>query len=328
MRTRAFDPLRACARSALLLAAVGCGDAALAPPIVFAERLSAAGLYDDLATKRVVDDALEFAPIHKLWSDGAEKRRFVLLPPGGVIDATDMDHWQVPVGTRFFKEFSLGGRRLETRLILRVDDSGEAERDFRLGAYLWLEDESDAVFVPDGANDVWGTPHDVPSKDTCWRCHIGEPGHVLGFTAVQLDRALLDHLEARAALSRPVPSGIAVPGDARAQAALGWLHANCGHCHNENGNAWPQTPMVLRLAAGEASVETSRIYRTTVGASLNFYHAPGYALRIAPGDPTRSAIVHRDGARGTMDQMPPLATEIVDPDGLAAVSAWIESLPR
>ena len=48
--------------------------------------------------------------------------------------------------------------------------------------------------------------------------------------------------------------------------------------------------------------------------------------RVSPGDPTASAIVARMMTRGSEDAMPPIATEEVDPAGLAAVTAWITSL--
>ena len=54
------------------------------------------------------------APTEALWSDGAVKRRFIYLPPGTTIDTTNMDEWVFPVGTKFWKEFSVDGRKLRT----------------------------------------------------------------------------------------------------------------------------------------------------------------------------------------------------------------------
>jgi hypothetical protein len=54
------------------------------------------------------------------------------------------------------------------------------------------------------------------------------------------------------------------------------------------------------------------------------------AVRIKPQNPAQSAIHELMGLRGdanSMSQMPPLGTEITDPTGLAAVAAWINSLP-
>ena len=47
------------------------------------------------------------------------KRRWISLPPGSAIDASDPDAWAFPVGTRLWKEFSFGGQRVETRYMER-----------------------------------------------------------------------------------------------------------------------------------------------------------------------------------------------------------------
>src|SRR5262249_10101463 len=102
----------------LALALASCEDAARTLPLEFPDKLSQAGLYEDLLTRKLASNVIAFAPDHKLWSDGAEKARWILLPDGKQIDGSDPDHWVFPIGTRFFKEFSLEGRPLETRLIL------------------------------------------------------------------------------------------------------------------------------------------------------------------------------------------------------------------
>jgi len=92
------------------------GDPAAAPgappkPL----RLSETGLY---AADGSVDPANRpFAPQYSLWTDGASKARWVFLPEGAKIDVTDLDAWRFPAGTKLWKEFAWGGRRVETRLI-------------------------------------------------------------------------------------------------------------------------------------------------------------------------------------------------------------------
>jgi len=117
-----------------------------------------------------------------------------------------------------------------------------------------------------------------------------------------------------------------VPGDPTTAAALGYLHANCGHCHNPNGTSWPDTQMVLRLSTEDVDVATSAVYQSLANQPLQYWRGGAIKVRVAPGAPDASAIVARMSTRGTDDQMPPLATELVDADGLAAVRAWIASL--
>jgi cytochrome c553 len=275
--------------------------------------LSQTGLYTDIAAKTLDPSSRLFAPRHELWSDAAQKTRWIQLPDGGVIDSSDMDHWAFPVGTKLFKEFAKDGKRLETRLVWRVADTGDRERDTLFGAYLWNDSETEATFARDGGENLRGTQHDAPSADTCWKCHIGEPGRALGISAIQLGDTL--------PLSVP-PSGTpAAPND-----AMGYLHANCGHCHNPNGSAWSTSSMVLRLAVTDTDAASTQLYQTTVGVPLQQWLNHGYADRIVAGDADTSAIHYRMTQRTANMQMPPIATEVPDTEGTELVRLWIDSL--
>jgi hypothetical protein len=283
----------------------------------------------------VAADAVPFEPTYWLWSDGADKRRWLRLPPGTQIDATAMDHWVFPIGTKLWKEFSLDGVRLETRLIERY---GGGPEDYWMGAFVWNADQTEAVLAPDGQADINGTPHDAPAQKDCLACHRGDSGRVLGFSALQLSRAAdsarvgptLTDLAQRNLLSAPPVAASAppfsVPGDPATAAALGYLHANCGHCHNRTGTAWPDTQMVLRLTTQETDAPSSEVYRSLVGQPLQYWRGGAITQRVAPGNPDASAIVARMSARGDDNQMPPLATEAIDRVGSATVRAWIAAL--
>ncbi len=286
---------------------VGCGELRTDST---GDLLSNEGLYVDMTAKTIASDAIEIQPAFALWSDGAEKRRWMILPPGSVIDTSDMDHWQLPVGTKLFKEFTVDGKRVETRMIERT-----GVNDYRFAPYLWSADELDAVFTPEGAEDVLNTHHDVPSQETCRTCHDGEPGKALGVSAVQLS-AMLEQLPLSNAPHRTFP----VPNQ-----ALGVLHANCGHCHTENAIG---SMVQLRFSIADAGlpIEDTAPYRATVGIALTNWMTATMVDRIVPGDPAASAIYYRMSQRGTTVQMPPLATENTDDEGRRAVWTWIESL--
>ena len=325
--------------AALAASCSSSSDGALTPnappeaPSVERRLLSQAGLYAYILAKVLSSDIQEYAPAFPLWSDDAEKTRWIRLPAGARIDTRDMEHWQFPVGTAFFKEFSVLGKRVETRLILRVKSTGDSNVDYWQGAFVWNDDESDATLALDGARNVRGTPHDVPTQTQCGTCHSGEPGHILGFSALQLSHGgsglTLEKLIAGASLTAPPPpqTRYAPAGDARTRSALGYLHANCGHCHNPNGNAWADVDMVLRVPLETTPVEQTDIYKSTVGVPLFRYRQDGLTERVVPGYPDRSALFLRLDRRGTHAQMPPVATELVDQVGSDSVRAWISGLP-
>jgi hypothetical protein len=85
--------------------------------------------------------------------------------------------------------------------------------------------------------------------------------------------------------------------------------------------------MVLRLNVGERAAAGSQLYTSLVGQKLQYWRGGAITLRVAPGDPDISAVTARMHTRGSKDQMPPLATEIVDLDGFALVRDWIKQLP-
>lgn len=298
------------------------------------ELLSETGLYVDVATSELAAYVDPFEPAFALWSDAATKTRWVYLPECSQIDTSDMDDWSLPVGTRMWKEFRSGAVRVETRLIERT---GTGAHDFIFAAYVWNASETEAVRTPEGLVDALGTTHDVPDEDACGRCHGssdrggGRPSRALGLSAIQLshdgDGLTLAALIADDRLSESPTDPFVVPGDAMERAALGYLHANCGHCHNDTVDRIPQVDLAFWLKAADATVQTTSAYLTAVGQPTVIFNDQNVTARIEPGVPASSAVWFRMNERGNNAQMPPLASEVTDATGLAAVQAWIASLP-
>jgi hypothetical protein len=285
--------------------------------------LSETGLYRDGA---LAEEVLAFAPRYELWSDGAEKKRFVLLPPGQTLDVSDADDWRFPEGTKIWKEFSRHGVKLETRLIQKL---GPRDEDWTALSYAWREDGSDADAVVHGALDVLGTSHDVPAAGECWACHGPRRSFVLGLSYVQLAYDAqgtsldMERLVELRLLSKPLPVDLALPGDERVQSGLGYLHANCGHCHNRSrasdGSGQrcydPENDLDFWLRADRLKrVDETPTYRSAVGSA------------IAPGRPQQSRVLQVMKRRALFGQMPPLGTNQVDERGVADVRSFIEAL--
>jgi hypothetical protein len=291
--------------------------------------LSQAGLYEaDMVT--LAEGVQPFEPRFMLWSDEATKKRWIRLPEGAQIDTSDMNYWTFPTGTLVFKEFSRDGVRVETRR-MRKRDRGGWERM----AYQWRSDQLEADARIDGVENASGTTHDIPTQEDCGNCHFRTPDKVLGFSAIQLawqnpdpDAWTLDKLVAADKLTNPPPA-IQLPGDATAQAALGYMHANCGHCHNPQSNVTTRVTVSFWLTTQSlGSVETTSTYTQTVCQPIELAEgaAPGASLIIDPGSPSTSAAFLRVDSRGQQYSMPDIATELIDPTGRDAIRTWIESL--
>ena len=332
MRIRSSGPrlalrrVTACLLLSASVAALGCQDfrECRVPEGSTAQlpaRLSDTGLYDDIVTGTLASSVREFTPRFPLWSDGAEKQRFVALPEGTRIDSSDMDDWQFPEGTKLWKQFTRDGVRVETRLEQKI---GPEPADWALVGYVWDQDETDAVRTEGGEPDARGTSHDVPRAADCLGCHGGRKSRVLGFSAVQLSAAgQLARLIDEGVMSDPPDRELEIPGSAEQIAGLGYLHANCGHCHNqirpdvEGPRCYdPQRDFELVLRVSDLrSVKTSSAVRTGVGHVIDV------------GDVDDSKILKRMRARDPdLPSMPPLGTELVDEVGVAAVRAFVRSL--
>ncbi|MBT8492288.1 MAG: hypothetical protein KJO07_04445 [Deltaproteobacteria bacterium] len=286
--------------------------------------LSQTGLFADISTEEVDDGVESYRPQFQLWSDGADKRRWIRLPTGSQIDTSDMDAWQFPVGTRVWKEFSRDGVRVETRLIERTGAQLDA---WSASSYLWRDDQSDADLQPLGAIDARGTAHDVPAAGECVACHGGRSSYVLGFSAVQLayqsDEFLtLEDLVDRNLLSAPPAAVPQVPGNETERQALGYLHANCGHCHNRERPGGDASPCYdprnildfwLRVDALD-SPEVTPAYQTAIGS------------KVVPGEPDQSVLIDRVSRRTYIYKMPPLGSDDVDDDAVALLRRWVEGL--
>ena len=313
------------------------GDCAATPANTLHELLSCTGLYADIAGKVTADGVREFAPAVHLWSDGADKARWIYLPEGMQIDSSDPDDWRFPIGTKLFKEFSHEGHRVETRLFWKVADN----RWLRT-AYQWNEDETEAVRFAGGEVDVAGDAYHIPTAKECDQCHKGRADRVLGFEAGLLGMTGATGLT----LSELVDGGllsddpalteleIGDDGTTRAAAALGWLHVNCGvSCHNPYSAAEGFTSRLhLNLRAEDLDGRASSGFpalETGVGVTARTPRWMG-RIRIVPGSPEQSLLYElantRDPSR-PKDQMPPIASRVTDPDGLSALEDWIRSMP-
>lgn len=319
------------------------------------KHLECTGLYQDFAAKVIASDTKPYKPAVEFWSDGAEKQRYVYLPPGSKIDVSSFDEWTYPEGTKLWKEFKLDGKRIETRLFEKTATS------WRHTVYRWNDAETDAVrketgekLAPSGART---TTYEIPTTTQCNVCHDGRKEPVLGFDAISLGLAgaqgvTLATLAAEGRFSTPPPATqLVLPddvGDGKAPAAVGWLNANCGSCHNDNSGAaalFTKPKFLVRpsellgdadAGTGPATVQTLALYTTTVCVDSNRTDLDAGApyVLIRGGDPAASLVSILSGRRvaegedpSSVVQMPPLVTRKVDTAGHDKLDAWIAQLP-
>ncbi|MBX3734689.1 MAG: PQQ-dependent sugar dehydrogenase [Verrucomicrobiae bacterium] len=277
------------------------------------------------------------------WSDHAIKRRwFFMQDAGSRIQRNEEEGWQFPSGMVWVKHFDLdlvrgdpnSRRRLETRFLVKTD-----EGVYGL-TYRWRPDGSNADLVPDSGMDeeiavVEGGQTRIqrwhyPSRSECLSCHNAAAGHVLGFSARQLNREVDSggsSVNQLVALSRlgifdaPVSS----PGTLPRMVAIGdesaslerrfksYLDANCAYCHLPGGPGRGNWDARLGTPVTQAGILD--------GALVDNLGNPD-ARVVRRGDLGGSMLLRRMTELGAV-HMPPIGSSELDRAGIDVVTRWI-----
>ncbi|WP_338290176.1 Ig-like domain-containing protein [Luteolibacter sp. LG18] len=178
--------------------------ASVEPPAL----LSQTGVFTNLSTLATAPGFVPFDVNTPLWSDGAHKQRWIMLPNDGSHDTaaekitfSEKGNWVFPAGTVLMKHFEIPldernpsvTRRLETRFIVCIAGGGKYGLTYR-----WNAAGTDAQLLTTGDSldyDVTlldGTTvqrhWDFPSRSDCLLCHNTAAGQALGFRTHQLNR--------------------------------------------------------------------------------------------------------------------------------------------
>ena len=305
--------------------------------------LSETGLYEASRPGAIARGVRQFSPQYPLWTDGAAKARWVYLPAGTTIDTTNNADWEFPVGTRFWKQFTFDGRKVETRMIWRAT----AAR-WIFATYAWNEEQTDAVLAPtDGirgaAPIAEGKRHDIPGENDCQACHGTTRPGPLGFNALQLstDRdpnaihgeplapgmITVATLEQERRLAPARPELVAAPprihaSSPRTRAVLGYFAANCGTCHNPAGETSFTGPSLKHSDIADGDDVVARLLQYATAWQVPGQPEGGSRMLNAL-EPDASAILARMRSRRPSSQMPPLASQLRDQKAIAAIGTWI-----
>lgn len=318
-------------------------------PPRFPRRLSETGLYTSVKENKPHPGLIPYSVNSPLWSDGADKERFLALPGELKIEFGTNRGWNFPDGAVLVKTFSLpvkgapAGRRIETRLLTRQEGQWAGY------SYIWNDDLTDADLVSSEGRDQTFEVLDAkapggvrqqtwhyPSRVECMVCHSRAAHWVLGLTEMQMNRVhdyparpanqlrTLEHLglfkaklpkrpDQYRALVNPYDRSADLDGRARS-----WLHANCAQCHISAGGGNAMMELEFHTARNKINVVNATPQHTR-------FDMPDAKL-IVPGQPDKSVLFLRVSRRGP-NQMPPLASNRVDEEAVEMLREWIRTMP-
>ncbi len=316
------------------------------------EKLSDYGFFKGNPAKHdPVTGVVPYALNTPLFSDYAEKLRFIKLPAGQSVAYNDTAVLNLPVGTTLIKTFyypndfrdlTKGRRLLETRLLVHQTEGWKAFD------YVWNDEQTDALLEVAGDTktvsyvDAGGYnrqhAYTIPNLNQCKGCHNrNEVMTPIGPSIRQLNGDLayangqenqLIHWQ-RAGMLTNLPALANCPKTpiwnkpetgSLNDRARAWLDINCAHCHNPKG---PAMTSGLNLSLSETNPTALGILKTPVAAGRG---SGGYPYDIVPGKPNESILIYRLLSTDPGEMMPEIGRKTIHTESVELLQTWIKAM--
>lgn len=281
-----------------------------------------------------------------LFTDYADKSRFVWMPEGTSATYDEKEVFNFPKGAVLIKHFYYDteeGRDIkETRLLVNTGKGWDA------ATYKWNEKETDAELIIIGDEEPMVYEHPtrgkmefnyvIPDKNQCKNCHqtggqfipIGPTARSLNKNFAYADGSMnqLDKWEAMGYLKEKPDNDeilkMAVWDDPASGSlhdrAMAYLEINCAHCHNPKGSA---NTSGLNFTIFEDRPFNLGICKAPVSAGKG---AGDNDFDIVPGHPGKSITIYRMNSLDPGAMMPELGRSTVHTEGVKLIEEWIAAM--
>lgn len=312
-----------------------------------APKLSDYGFFEDLNAQIPTQGVLPYELITPLFSDYADKLRFIYMPEGGFAEFIPNKVFDFPDGTVLIKTFAylndheesnLDKQLLETRLLIKK------KGQWKNVSYVWNQEQSDAFLTIAGKTiptqfvnqdgDIQEVRYRVPNINQCKECHqldksikpIGPKARNLNKNLAYQDGTMNQLLKwhkqgwiNKGLEFKTMPNweDASLTLDERARS---YLDINCGHCHIDGGSA-DTTGLYLDFT------EERKIH-------LGYYKKPiatgrasnNLKYSIVPGKPEESILLYRMESLDPGIMMPESGRALEHKEAIKLINEWIKSL--
>ena len=319
------------------------------------QKLSDLGVFTDLSTLTTAPGILPYTVNAPLWSDRAEKKRWIAIPHEGAFNQpsekiifSSEENWRFPPGTVMIKHFELPidennpslVTKLETRFVVFDKQSSAYGLTYRWNdagteAFLINSEEQRVINVKLANGSTISQTWDFPSRQQCMSCHNVVAGYSLGIKTRQINGLMTypstgitaNQLETWNALGifhedightahHPRSADIWNTNVSREMRVRSYWDSNCAFCHRPNGVE----------AVFDARGKVPLYEQMMINATVISHASPENGKVIIPQQPLQSVLWSRDNSVDA-DQMPPIAKNVVDQDYMNLLTDWIDELP-
>lgn len=318
-------------------------------------QLSQYGLFVDPAnpTSQPQTPGFSYQLATQLFSNYANKYRFIYLPAGTSMQYQAQEAFEIPTGTVLVKTFALpqdtaitgiaNETLIETRLLIK------RAQGWTSLVYQWQQGQAKLItagatvshsLINQGQSQHFD--YNIPSRAECKVCHqinqdntsqiipIGLKAHLLnreinhqGQTVNQLslwaEQGKLSQLPDLKLVAKTYAiDNIQADLTARAK---GYLDVNCAHCHSAKGFA-----SISGLRLGFYIDHTSYQYGICKQPPGWDGGPKGLDYDIVPGNAEHSILLYRQTLSEPKDRMPPIGRNLEHQEGVELIRQWIDSL--
>lgn len=294
-----------------------------------------------------------------LFTDYAEKLRFIKLLENQTVTYNTTEVLEFPVGSTIIKTFyypndfrkpELGRRLIETRLLIHEEDGWKALdyiwNDEQTEAFLEVAGDTKEVSYIDANGKKKKHEYAIPNLNQCKGCHNrNEKMSPIGPSARQLNgvfqsslggeqssikskdnqllnwqkKGILTNLPAIETVPKAAIWNKPESGSLDERARI-WLDINCAHCHRKGG---PAQTSGLNLSIHETEPIAYGILKTPVAAGRG---SGNNKYDIVPGKPDESIIVYRMESNDPGIMMPEVGRKTKHKEGVELIKEWIKAM--
>ncbi len=316
------------------------------------EKLSDYGFFSgELKQLNPTENVVPYELNSTLFSNYAEKLRFVYMPAGKQVSYREKGVLDFPEGTYLIKNFyypfdfrhpEKGRRIIETRLLVHTNEGWQA------WPYYWNDEQTEAYYDVAGETTEINyinesgkkikAPYYVPNKNECKGCHsYNQQMQPIGPSVAELNKAMnyadgsknqLEYWKQKNLLTK-LPDINSVPkmpvwNDPQTgslnERARAYLDINCSHCHRTGG---PAETSGLLLNYDEHDATATGINKSPVATGKG---SAGRLFDIVPGKPDESILLHRMQTNDPGEAMPELGREQVHREAVELIYTWIKNM--
>jgi len=318
-------------------------------------QLSQYGLFVDPAnpTSQPQTPGFSYQLATQLFSNYANKYRFIYLPAGTSMQFQAQETFEFPIGAVLVKTFALpqdtaitgptNETLIETRLLIKRPQGWTSL------VYQWQQGEAKLLtagasvhhtLINQGQSQSFD--YNIPSRAECKICHQTNQDNSsqiipIGLKAHLLNRDIVDQGQSINQLSLWAKQGkleqlpelsqvaktyaIDNPQADLTARAKGYLDVNCAHCHSAKGFA-----SISGLRLGFYIDHTSYQYGICKQPPGWDGGAKGLDYDIVPGNAEHSILLYRQTLSEPKDRMPPIGRNLEHQEGVELIRQWIDSL--